>query len=45
MDAELYNKIIKNYFKQKNKNLERLEEYAKVFNIYEKVIDMMEVLM
>ena len=45
VDAELYNKIIKNYFKQKNKNLERLEEYAKVFNIYEKVIDMMEVLM
>ena len=43
--AELYNKIIKNYFKQKNKNLERLEEYSKIFNVYEKVIDIMEVLM
>ena len=45
VDAELYNKIIKNYFKQKNKNLERLEEYSKIFNVYEKVIDIMEVLM
>ncbi|MBQ9658537.1 MAG: type IV toxin-antitoxin system AbiEi family antitoxin domain-containing protein [Clostridia bacterium] len=45
VDAELYNKIIKNYFKRKNKDLERLEEYAKIFNVYEKVIDIMEVLM
>ena len=45
VDAELYNKIIKNYFKQKNKNLERLEEYSKIFNVYEKAIDIMEVLM
>ena len=43
VDAELYNKIIKNYFKQKNKNLERLEEYSKIFNVDEKVIDIMAV--
>lgn len=44
IDIELYNKIIKNYFKQKNRNLERLEEYSKIFNIYEKFENIMEVL-
>ena len=44
IDIELYNKIIKNYFKQKNRNLEKLEEYSKIFNIYEKFENIMEVL-
>ena len=44
MDIELYNKIIKNYFKQSKKDLETLEEYAKIFNIQEKFENIMEVL-
>lgn len=44
VDIELYNKIIKNYFKQKNRNLVKLEEYSKIFNIHEKFENIMEVL-
>lgn len=44
IDIELYNKIIKRYFKRKNRNLVLLEEYSKIFNIHEKFINIMEVL-
>lgn len=44
-EIELYNKIINNYFKSKEKNLILLDEYAKYFNVYEKLSNIMEVLM
>lgn len=44
VDIELYNKIINNYFKSKNKNLSILEEYTKIFNIHKKFEHIMEVL-
>lgn len=44
VDFELYNKIINNYFKQKNKDLSTLEEYSKIFNVHEKFEHIMEVL-
>ncbi len=44
-EIELYNKIIKNYFKQKHKDLITLEEYAKIFNVHEKLSNIMEVLL
>ena len=44
VDFELYNKIINNYFKQKNKDLNTLEEYSKIFNVHEKFEHIMEVL-
>lgn len=44
IDLEIYNKIIKNYFKQRHKNLITLEKYAKEFNILEKLQNIMEVL-
>lgn len=44
VDLEVYNKIINNYFKQKNKDLSKLEEYAKIFNVHEKFEHIMEVL-
>ncbi len=44
VDIELYNKIINNYFKQRNKNLALLEEYAKIFNVHKKFQHIMEVL-
>lgn len=44
VDLELYNKIINNYFKQKNKNLTILEEYSKIFKVYKKFEYIMEVL-
>lgn len=44
-DSELYTKIINNYFKGKEKNLILLDEYAKYFNVYEKLSNIMEVLM
>ena len=43
-DIELYNKILKNYFNSKDKNLKLLDEYAKIFNVYEKLTTIMEVL-
>lgn len=44
VDIELYNKIINNYFREKNKNLSTLEEYTKIFNIHKKFEHIMEVL-
>lgn len=44
VDIELYNKIIKEYFKRKNKKLDLLEKYSKIFNVHEKFINIMEVL-
>ena len=38
------NKIINNYFKQKNKDLSILEEYSKIFKVHEKFEHIMEVL-
>lgn len=43
-EIELYNKIINNYFKSKEKNLILLDEYAKYFNVYEKLSNIMEVI-
>lgn len=45
VDIEVYNKIIKNYFKSRNKNLILLEEYAKKLNVHEKLVHIMEVLL
>ncbi len=44
VDLEVYNKIINNYFKQRDKNLNLLEEYSKIFNVHEKFEHIMEVL-
>lgn len=44
VDLEVYNKIINNYFKQRHKNLITLEKYAKELNIFEKLQNIMEVL-
>lgn len=44
VDLEVYNKILNNYFKQKNKDLTTLEEYSKIFNVQEKFEHIMEVL-
>lgn len=44
VDIELYNKIIRNYFKQANRDLITLEEYSKIFNIHGKFENIMEVL-
>lgn len=44
VDIELYNKIINNYFRRKDRNLSTLEEYAKRFNVYKKFKHIMEVL-
>lgn len=43
-DIELYSKIINNYFESKEKNLILLDEYAKSFNVYGKLSNIMEVL-
>ena len=44
VDLEVYNKIINNYFKQRHRKLITLEKYAKEFNVYEKLQNIMEVL-
>lgn len=44
-DLELQNRILDYYFNSKNKNIELLLEYSKIFNIYEKVNTIVEVLM
>ncbi len=44
-DLELQNRILNNYFKSKEKNIDELLEYAKTFNIYEKVNAIVEVTM
>ena len=44
IDAEIYNKAIREYFYNKKKNTLKLYEYAKKMNIYNKVRDNFEVL-
>ena len=44
-DIETYNKIINKYFNSKNKNIILLDEYAKEFNVYEKLTTIKDVLM
>lgn len=44
-DIETYNKIINKYFSSKSKDIKLLDEYAKIFNVYEKLTIVMEVLM
>lgn len=43
LDAEIFNKAIREYFYSKNKNTLKLYEYAKKMNIYNKVRDIFEV--
>lgn len=44
LDLELYNKAIRNYFYSKTKDTNKLYDYAKKLNIYEKVRKTFEVL-
>ncbi len=44
VDLEVYNKITNNYFNQRHKNLVKLEKYAKELNVYEKLQNIIEVL-
>lgn len=44
-DLELQNRILDYYFHSKDKDLDRLLEYAKIFNIYEKINTIVEVMM
>lgn len=44
-DLELQNRVLDYYFHSKNKDLDRLLEYAEIFNIYEKVNTIVEVMM
>ena len=44
IDAEIFNKAIREYFYSKNKNTLKLYDYAKKMNIYNKVRDTFEVL-
>ena len=44
IDAEIFNKTIREYFYSKKKNTLKLYEYAKKMNIYNKVRDTFEVL-
>ncbi len=41
-DLELQNKVLDNYFRCEDKNINRLLEYAKIFNVYEKVNTLVE---
>ncbi len=41
-DLELQNQVLDYYFHSKDKNLEKLLEYAEIFNIYEKVNTLVE---
>ena len=43
IDAEIFNRAIREYFYSKNKNTLKLYEYAKKMNIYNKVRDIFEV--
>lgn len=45
IDLELQNRILNYYFSSKDKNIDLLFEYAKIFNIYEKVKTIVEVTM
>lgn len=41
-DLELQNSILRDYFKSKDKDIDKLLEYSKIFNIYEKVNTLVE---
>lgn len=41
-ELELQNTILRNYFRSKDKNLDKLLEYAKIFKIYDKVNTLVE---
>lgn len=44
-DLELQNRILDYYFRSKDKDIDKLLEYAKIFNIYDKVNTIVEVMM
>ncbi len=44
VDLEVYNKIVNNYFRQRDKDLITLEKYAKELNVSKKLNHIMEVL-
>ena len=44
-DLELQNRVLDYYFSSKDKNIDLLLEYAEIFNIYEKVNTIVEVIM
>ena len=44
-DLELQNRVLDYYFNSKDKNIELLLKYSKIFNIYEKVNTIVEVMM
>lgn len=44
-DLELQNRILDYYFHSKNKDIDLLLEYAKIFNVYEKINTIVEVMM
>lgn len=44
-DLELQNRILDYYFNSKEKNIDRLLDYAKIFNIYEKINTIVGVMM
>lgn len=44
-DLELQNRVLDYYFHSKDKDVDKLLEYAKVFNIYDKVNTIVEVMM
>ena len=44
-DVELQNRILDYYFRSKDKDIDLLLEYAKIFNIYDKVNTIIEVMM
>lgn len=41
-ELELQNTILRNYFRSKDKDLDKLLEYAKIFKIYDKVNTLVE---
>lgn len=45
MDLELKNRVLNYYFNSEDKNIELLLEYSKIFNIYEKINTIVEVMM
>lgn len=45
LDREIFSKALKNYAKDENKNLSHLSAYAKQLHVYQKVMNIMEVLL
>ena len=41
-ELELQNTVLRNYFRSKDKDLDKLLEYAKIFKIYDKVNTLVE---